>query len=239
MNIRRKLAGAVVLGIAIVIPAHAGIDPVVATTVTVQAETLKATYVAREKKQKELIAVETAVATGMTAIHNVEKKMLDYLSNISDAISNLYQIQRAAMLVVEIPRNAAALTEAVKKNPKGAVIAPIISRQIVELSAEATSLYPFMQQLVTKGSYNSGKNEHKVNLLNSAERYYIASTILSKLSNINAALITLRYQIQYASWMDLLHKLDRETWMAYWNTKAMADNVLYEWKYFKLSNKYR
>lgn len=239
MNVKRKIAGAIVLGIAIALPAHAGIDPVVATTVTVQTETLKATYHAREKKQNELIAVESAVATGMSAIHNVEKKMLEYLSNVSHAIQNLYQIKRAAALVVEIPKNAAALTDAVKKNPKGAVIAPIVSRQILELSAEATSLYPFMQQLVTKGSYNSGENAHKVNLLNSAERYYIASTILSRLSNINTALVVLRYQIQYASWDDLLRKLDRQTWMAYWNTKATAENVMYQWKYFKLANKYR
>lgn len=218
---------------------NAGVDPLTAAAVTANMTMLKGTYDDRAKKQKKLAEIETAIAGGMVAIHSVEKKMLDYLSNVSGALQNLYQIKRAAELMVEIPMNAASLTEAVKYNPKGAVLGPIISNELTRLATEATTLYPFMQQLVTSGTYNSGDEKHKVNLLNSAERFYIASMVVSKLENINTCITVLKYQIKYARWDDLFRKLDPESWAMMWDARATMNSVAYDWKNFKLRNKYR
>lgn len=221
------------------ISTNAGVDPLTAAAVTTNMAVLKGTYNERAKKQQKLAEIETAVAGGMAAIHGVEKRMLEYLSNISGALQNLYQIKRSAELMVEIPNNAAKLSEAVKYNPKGAVLGPIITNELTRLASEATTLYPFMRQLVTSGTYNSGEDKHNVNLLNSAERFYIANMVVSKLENINTCIIVLRYQIQYARWDDLLRKLDPESWGMIWDARATMRSVAYDWKYFKLRNKYR
>ena len=216
------------------IKASAGIDPVTAATVATQTLVLQNTYNDRAKQQKQLAAVETAVAGGLAAVHNVEKQMLDYLSNISGALQNLYQIKRAGELMIEIPQNASNLADVVKGHPMEAVLGTLVSRELTRISSEAASLYPFMQQLVTSGSYNIGAEKHKVNLLNSAERYYIADMIVSKLLHINRSLIMLRYQIEYFSWNNFFRTLDPNGWAMMWGGKSSMESVIRNWKNFKL-----
>lgn len=72
-----------------------------------------------------------------------------------------------------------------------------------------------MKQLVTSGSYNEtdseGKKEkHKVNLLNSAERYYIANEVVTRLEAINTDLFILAWRVRTLSWRDLWFSLDPE-----------------------------
>ena len=102
------------------------------------------------------------------------------------------------------------------------------------------SLYPFMKQLVTNGSYNvdgyddngNPKTEkHKVNLLNSAERYYVANEVVTKLENINTDLWLLAWQIRTMSWQDLWYGLDPEGWAAVMSGKAIVESLIYEWNY--------
>lgn len=218
---------------------YGGVDPATAAAVTTQTLVLQGTYNKRAKEQKKLAEVETAIAGGMAAIHNVEKKMLDYLTNISGAVQNLNQIKRAGELIVEIPQNVTKLTSAMREHPNGAVFGTIISRELTSLTAEAASLYPFMQQLVTSGTYNSGNSKHKVNLLNSAERYYIADMIVTKLANINRCLVMWRYQIEYFRWENLFMGLDRESWAAMWGGKIAMQSVISNWRSFKSRNNYR
>jgi predicted metalloprotease with PDZ domain len=77
---------------------------------------------------------------------------------------------------------------------KGTAIAVMVSDELMDATTQMASLYPFMKQLVTSGSYNvtngDGKTEkHKVNLLNSAERYYVANEIVTRLEAINTDLV--------------------------------------------------
>lgn len=218
---------------------YGGVDPVTAAAVGSQTLVLMSTYDKRAKQQEKLAQVETAIAAGMAAIHNVEKTMLDYLTNVSGAVQNLGQIKRAAELIIAIPKNAAALTDAMKKHPKGAVFGTIISHEVSNMVSEAASLYPFMQQLVTTGTYNSGDKKHNVNLLNSAERYYVADMVVTKLSNINRSLVCWRYQIEYFRWDNLFYALDRESWAAWWGGKVVMESVISNWKSFKMRDSYR
>ena len=96
------------------------------------------------------------------------------------------------------------------------------------------SLYPFMSQLVTSGSYNvtnpSGETEaHKVNLLNTAERYYIANEVVSRLERINIDIYILAYQVKTFSWMNLWYGLDPQSWAVVMSGRNIADMLIRQW----------
>ena len=177
----------------------------------------------------------------MDRMHAVENKMLDYLSNAQGAMQNLYQIKRAAQLVgVEIPRNMSLVSKSVPGHLKGTAIALLVSDELTDAATQMASLYPFMKQLVTNGSYNvdgyddngNPKTEkHKINLLNSAERYYVANEVVTKLENINTDLWLLAWQIRTMSWQDLWYGLDPEGWAAVMSGKAIVESLIYEWNY--------
>ncbi|MDE6843550.1 MAG: hypothetical protein K2J24_08495, partial [Muribaculaceae bacterium] len=165
--------------------------------------------------------------------------MLEYLSNAQGAMQNLYQIKRAAELVTtEIPKNTALLKNSVKGNLKGTAIALLVSDEITDAATEMAALYPFMQQLVTSGSYNvtgsDGKTEkHKVNLLNSAERYYVANEVVSRLEAINTDLFILAWQVRTLSWNDLWFSLDPEGWASVMSGKNIINGIVSDWNNIK------
>ena len=213
------------------------IDPTLTATVILQTEELKSIHKKRKKTQEQIIAAEAAVTVALDRVHAVENKMLEYLSNAQGAMQNLYQIKRAGELVLtEIPKNTALLKNSVKGNLKGTAIALLVSDEISDAAAQMAALYPFMQQLVTSGSYNvtgdDGKKEkHKVNLLNSAERYYIANEVVSRLEAINTDLFILAWQVRTLSWSDLWFSLDPEGWASVMSGKAIVNGLVNDWKY--------
>ena len=216
-------------------------DPTLTGAVVAQTEILKKIFKDREETQNKIIAAEAAVSVAMDRMHAVENKMLDYLSNAQGAMQNLYQIKRAAQLVgVEIPRNMSLVSKSVPGHLKGTAIALLVSDELTDAATQMASLYPFMKQLVTNGSYNvdgyddngNPKTEkHKVNLLNSAERYYVANEVVTKLENINIDLWLLAWQIRTMSWQDLWYGLDPEGWAAVMSGKAIVESLIYEWNY--------
>lgn len=212
-------------------------DPTLTATVILQTEELKSIHKKRKKTQEQIIAAEAAVTVALDRVHAVENKMLEYLSNAQGAMQNLYQIKRAGELALtEIPRNTALLKNSVKGNLKGTAIALLVSDEISDAAAQMAALYPFMQQLVTSGSYNvtgdDGKKEkHKVNLLNSAERYYIANEVVSRLEAINTDLFILAWQVRTLSWDALWFSLDPEGWASVMSGKAVVNGLINDWKY--------
>ena len=184
----------------------------------------------------------TAAVVAQTAVlndiynHQVENKILDYLSNAQGAMQNIYQIKRAAELVtVEIPQNMTLVKNSLPGHLKGTAIALLVSDEVTDAATQMASLYPFMQQLVTSGSYNvTGSNgepeKHKVNLLDSAERYYVANEVVTKLENINTDLWLLAWQIRTMSWHDLWFGLDPEGWATVMSGKAVVESLIYQWE---------
>jgi hypothetical protein len=163
--------------------------------------------------------------------------MLEYLQNAQGAMQNLYQIKRAAELVTtEIPQNMNLVRQSLPGHLKGTAIAMLVSDELTDAATQMASLYPFMKQLVTSGSYNvtgaDGKNEkHKINLLNSAERYYVANEVVTKLEDINTDLWLLAWQIRTMSWNDLWYGLDPDGWATVMSGKAIVESLIYEWQY--------
>ena len=212
-------------------------DPALTGAVAAQTKILKDLFKKREKTQQAIIASEASVFLAMERMHSLENKMLGYLQNAQGAMQNIYQIKRAAELVgVEIPKNMALLRKSIPGNLKGTAIAVLVSDELMDATTQMLSLYPFMKQLVTSGSYNvtnaDGKTEkHKVNLLNSAERYYVANEIVTRLESINTDLWLLAWQIRTYSWNDLWFGLDPDGWATVMSGKAIVDGLILDWKY--------
>ena len=210
-------------------------DPTLTAAVLAQTAELKSIHKKRKQTQEKIIAAETAVTLALDRVHNVENKMLEYLSNAQGAVQNLYQIKRAGELVtVEIPRNCSLLTKSVGKNLKGTVIASMVSDELTDAATQMAALYPFMKQLVTSGSYDvtgadGDKEKHKVNLLSSAERYYIANEVVTRLEAINTDLFLLAWQVRTLSWNDLWFSLDPEGWANVMSGKNIINGIVSEW----------
>ena len=212
------------------------IDPALTGAVTAQTLELKNLHNKRRKTQEKIIAAEAAVTVALDRVHSVENKMLEYLSNAQGAVQNLYQIKRAGELVTtEIPQNCNLLLKSVGSNLKGSAIAAIVSDELTDAATQMAALYPFMKQLVTSGSYDvagaDGKNEkHKVNLLDSSERYYIANEVVTRLETINTDLFILAWQVRTLSWNDLWFSLDPEGWASVMSGKNIIGGIVADWK---------
>lgn len=237
LNNGRTAVFAALLGLALGgLPCHAQqTDPALTAAVMAQTAELKNLHDKRRKTQEKIIAAETAVTLALDRVHSVEDKMLEYLSNAQGAIQNLYQIKRAGELVLtEIPQNCSLLAKSVAGNIKGTAIAAIVSDELADAATQMAALYPFMKQLVTSGTYNvtgaDGTNEkHKVNLLSSAERYYIANEVVTRLETINTDLFILAWQVRTLSWNDLWFSLDPEGWASVMSGKNIIGGIVAEW----------
>lgn len=237
LNIGKTAVLAVLLGLAAgCLPCRAQqTDPALTAAVLAQTAELKNLHEKRRKTQEKIIAAETAVTLALDRVHSVEDKMLEYLSNAQGAMQNLYQIKRAGELVLtEIPQNCSLLAKSVAGNIKGTAIAAIVSDELADAATQMAALYPFMKQLVTSGTYNvtgaDGTNEkHKVNLLSSAERYYIANEVVTRLETINTDLFILAWQVRTLSWNDLWFSLDPEGWASVMSGKNIIGGIVAEW----------
>lgn len=218
------------------------VDPALAGAITLQMNTLKNIYSKREKTQNKIIAAEAAVTVALDQMHKVEDKVLGYMSNVQGAFKNLYQIKRAGELVVkEIPANMNNVRRAIKVGGfQGTFLATTVGTELSSMTMDMMSLYPFLEQLVTTGTYNTTdydsqgnivNKKNKVNLLNSAERYYICNTVVDKFESINTSLYLLAWEIQTMRWRDLFFKLDPEGWAAIMTGKNIVEGVISDWNY--------
>ena len=218
------------------------VDPALAGAITLQMNTLKNIYSKREKTQNKIIAAEAAVTVALDQMHKVEDKVLGYMSNVQGAFKNLYQIKRAGELVVkEIPANMNNVRRAIKVGGfQGTFLATTVGTELSSMTMDMMSLYPFLEQLVTTGIYNTTdydsqgnivNKKNKENLLNSAERYYICNTVVDKLESINTSLYLLAWEIQTMRWRDLFFKLDPEGWAAIMTGKNIVEGVISDWNY--------
>ena len=193
-------------------------DPVLTGAVAAQSVMLEKIFSDREKTQKKIIAAEAAVTVAMERMHKVEDQMLEYLQNAQGAMQNLYQIKRAAELVTtEIPQNMNLVRQSLPGHLKGTAIAMLVSDEFN------------VSDYDEKG--NPVNKKHKVNLLNSAERYYVANEVVTKLEDINTDLWLLAWQIRTFSWNDLWYGLDPDGWATVMSGKAIVEGLIYEWQY--------
>ncbi|MCH5236479.1 MAG: hypothetical protein J1E95_01605 [Muribaculaceae bacterium] len=215
-------------------------DPTLTAAVILQTEELKSAYKKRNETQNKLIAAQAAVATAMEQVHGVENKILEYMSNASSAMNDIYQLKRAAELVsTHIPNQLAEMSKAVPDNLKGTAITALTSKTVSQVTTEMASLYGLMSQLVTstKYSFNDGKDDtsgkKNVNLLSAAERYYIATEVTGRLERIYRKLYNITYQIKTLDWMDAWYNLDSSSWAKFQNGKTISQSLMTKWDKMK------
>lgn len=215
-------------------------DPTLTAAVILQTEELKSAYKKRNETQNKLIAAQAAVATAMEQVHGVENKILEYMSNASSAMNDIYQLKRAAELVsTHIPNQLAEMSKAVPDNLKGTAITALTSKTVSQVTTEMASLYGLMSQLVTstKYSFNDGKDDtsgkKNVNLLSAAERYYIATEVTGRLEKIYRKLYNITYQIKTLDWMDAWYNLDSSSWAKFQNGKTISQSLMTKWDKMK------
>lgn len=215
-------------------------DPVLTGAIINQLEVLKKIYARRDSTQKKIIAAEAAVTLAMDRMHKIEKDMLNYMSNVSHGLQNLYQVKRAAQLVaVEIPRNMGEVRRAIGVGHiEGTVVATLAGNELADITLQMMSLYPFMAELVTSGTYSSkdideSGNEivkhNKVNLLDTYDRYMICNEVLYRLEKINSSLYYLAWSISTMRWRDLLRALDPQGWYYIIGMANTVDWAVREW----------
>ena len=201
-------------------------DPALTAAVTGQTFTLKSLFDARKSTQQKILTATGIEEVQLKQLHDIEKKVLDYMANVSGLMQNLYQVKRTTELVtVEIPRNINAVSKATKGHLKGTGIALAVSDEIRSVYTEIGSLSALCTSLVKTKTVDG----NKVNLLNAAERYWLCEKIVSSLEDINSALYVLSWQIQYLSWEDLWRGLDPETWCNYMQGRWMAESCIRDW----------
>lgn len=212
------------------------VDPALTAAIGIQTEMLHKDQEKRQGIQKKIIAAEAAVTIALNNIHSVENKVLKYLQEASNAMSNLYQIKEAYTLTFkDIPEACKELANAVPDNVKGTAISSVVSTRITKAGTEIVSLYSFIEPLVKSGTYGSGSNgdAKRVNLLNSAERYYILETVVSKLKNILWDIRIFTYQVKTFNWVDLWRGLDSSSFYKMLAAKTHAESLKRKWTNMK------
>lgn len=137
-------------------------------------------------KQNKIAALQTTIAANTAQIRKYEKDMYNYLSNVSAAIKNAYEIKEAASLTTEIVKCCGACLEAAKKNPQGIAVVALVNKQIAKVSADMASIYAYITTLALD----------KKTLLNAAERNRITWTVLYELRKLKSSILLLCFQIE-------------------------------------------
>lgn len=171
-------------------------DPLVGSAVTLEASTLSNKMSETNKLQKSIMTAQVAISGQLEMLKSYEDKTLKYLSKTQSVINNLHDIKRSYDLGRSIISNLNDCKREAANHPQGAIIASLISKRTTTIITESTALAASITNLVTKSGVD--------NLLNSAERTRILSSVTGRLATINRSLRSLKYQIAMYRWTDLL-----------------------------------
>lgn len=202
--------------------AHAQVDPVLTSAVTMGDANIRQELVKIKEKQNNIATLQAAIFATMTKVHDIEDKTYSYLSNASVAVKNLHQIVEAGELTVDIVKNLQTCSNAAIGHPRGTIVSALVSKRYTKAYSKMISLYSYIKTLVLTG--NDGGD--KVNLLNSGERLKIATDVVDGLKDINFDIQVLTYQINYWRWADLITAKDPKSIFYVSDGKAVASEII-------------
>lgn len=205
-------------------------DPILTAAVVDQTRQLKSLHEETVDKQKKIEALNAGIMVEMGNIHAIEKKVVDYLSEASGTIRNTYQIVRATQLSSDIIKHLQECQKASQVHPINAAMAAIVTKKYSEIYTDAASTYAYMASLVTTGTIGG----EKVNLLSSAERMQIMAMVMTKLQNIDYAIISLTVMLESYGLLDWWREVDQEGWAYIVNADLIAKQIIQSWNYMKM-----
>lgn len=205
-------------------------DPALTAAVIAQTSTLKELHKETINKQEKIELLNTGIMVEMGNIHAIEKKVVEYLSEASGTIKNAYQLIKATQLSTDIIKHLQECLKAAKAHPINTAMSAMLQNKYTEIYTEAASTYAYMATLVTTGTVNGTK----VNLLSSAERMQIMAMVMTKLQNIDYAILSLTVMLESYGLLDWWREIDQEGWSYIVNADLIAKQIIQSWNYMKL-----
>jgi ABC-type methionine transport system permease subunit len=168
------------------------------------------------KTQGKIAAAQAVIGANIKIMKDYEEKVYQYLSNVSDAVSQSFEIKEAAELTVEIANSFKTCAQAATKHPQGTLYTAIVARRTSTLTAEMLALYSYINSIAL----------NKNTLLNSAERQMIINQVLYKLRNIKFQIYMLEFRIKNNTLADLPRFLAPKGYYYFTDGKRIADKII-------------
>lgn len=208
-------------------------DPALAFAIAAQVGTEASLHSKRSKDRKAIFGTQVIITDMLDKVHHIESQVLNYMGNASSLLSNCMQMVNIVEYVAKIPGLADDVLSEAKKSPKGALLLPICSSRLNKIKGEVFELGNFVTQMVAaKYSLKNVKSEDDkkhVNLLSSAERYYILNTVETKLDEICRDLRFTKYYIRNLGWRDLWKTIDAKSYYQALAIRSNVDQLVYQW----------
>lgn len=208
-------------------------DPGLVSVIGAQIAAEESFHSQRKKDRAEIFGAQVVITGMLEKVHNIESQVLNYMGNASALLSNCMQMVNIVEYVAKIPGLAGDVLSEAKKSPKGALLLPICSSRLNKIKEEVFELGNFVTQMVTaKYSLKNVKSEDDkkhVNLLSSAERYYILNTVETKLDEICRDLRFTKYYIRNLGWRDLWKTIDAKSYYQALAIRSNVDQLVYQW----------
>jgi hypothetical protein len=191
-------------------------DPALTSAVVIGGQSEQSVLKNINDNHDKIATWQTTISANLQVVKGYEEKMYDYLSNISSAVNNAFEIKQAAELTAEIITSFKSCAVAASKHTQGVIYTSIVSKKTSKLTQEMTGIYSYISTLVL----------NKNTLLNSAERTLILDTIIYKLRRIKSEIYLLQFQIENYTLADLPQVLFPEEYYMYISGKDIADKII-------------
>jgi len=195
------------------------IDPVLAATETSGFLTEKLELDKQTKKQKAIIASEVLINEAMNKVHDVENTTLTYLRSASDVLHNVHQIQKVYSLSSDCVSGVGELGRLIKESKRGALLAGVNEAMNQNVIDCAEDIIVFLKPVIL----GSDKT-----LLNTAERTYMLSALIHKLSVLKFNIHRMQYNVKYMNWFDLVRLVDKRSWLNAIEMEQIAKSIIKE-----------
>lgn len=191
-------------------------DPLLTGTVLSANEGEKKVLKDINNSHNKIAAMQTVIGANLKVMRSYEEKIYNYLSNVSDAVKQGFEIKQAAELTLDITKSFKSCAQAANKNPQGAIYTAIVAKKTSKLTQEMVGIYSYITNIAL----------NKNTLLNSAERQMIVDNVLYKLRRIKSEMYLLQFQIEYYTLADLPAVLFPEQYFMAIDGKRIANKII-------------
>ena len=195
-------------------------DPLLAAAVTAAGQAERKALDRINNEQTKISKLQSAVTLQLKKIEDVQKKTYEYLSNVSAAVQNAYDIKKCADLSLAIADICKEIITATRKNPQGLITTTVATKMMGNITKEVAATY----------AYIAGIALNKKTLLDAAERLQITWRVRHQLTNIYNHLYSLMYNIQYFKFRHLPQLLAPEIYFGIVSRKTIAESVIRDFK---------
>lgn len=168
------------------------------------------------KNQNKIASWQAIIAAHTETIRKYEKDIHDYLTNVSGAVKNLFEIKEAAEITTEIIKISNNLLKSAKDNPQGLAVVAIVQKHVTKTYQDMIGTYTYISSLTLNDKV----------LLNAAERNKITWTVLYELKRMRSNLLLLKFQIENYTLADLPQILFPMEYFYFVDGKRIAQEII-------------